>query len=177
MNRRHHIDAGPWLPGWLLRALLIVVAISASLLLDAPIGWTVAAAGLAVLGALVPRTGAVWMVAGALILLMLFLPPAHARAAVVVAAVPLLHSLGALSFVVGARTRVVVRALVPMIGRYLAIQILAQVALAAVLLIPTGGSLPWAAIAGACAVAGLALAAVVQQRRSAAHRADVGGPS
>ena len=182
--RRARLDLGPSIPGWMLRAAILPVAFAGAAGLTAPTGWVITAVCIAALGAMFPQTGGTWIAAAMLPLFVLFFPVDHGRAAVAVAAVHLLHVLAGLSLVVRMRTIVALRALLPTVRRFVIIQLVAQSALAFVLLVPTGGSAAWAAIVGACAVLALAVGAVIAARErpsgAPAHSrrgADVGGPS
>ena len=184
MMRRARLDIGPAAPGWMLRFLIVGIAAAAVAGVGAPTGWVVVVAVVAMLGAVVPQTGAGWMAAAVVVLLLLVLPAEYARAVVAVVAVHALHALTALSLVVKARARVSVKVLLPVGRRFILIQLIAQSALACVLLIPAGGGAAWAAIVGAGAVLLLAIGALILMSRSDVSRevhsaggADVGGPS
>lgn len=184
MMRRARLDIGPAIPGWALRAAIVLVAVAAAWGMEAPTGWMVALAAVAALGAVSAHTGGAWMAAGMLALLLLLLPFDHGRAAITVAAVHLLHVLAALTLVVRMRTRIAWRALAPTVRRFVLIQLIAQSLLACVLLVPTGGGAPWAAIVGALTVLLLAIGGLFLTRDGAdagavrpAGGADVGGPS
>lgn len=184
MSRRRGFHVGPRAPGWVVRALLVLVAAVSAWGLAAPVGWWIAITVLAALGAVLPQTAGAWIAASGLCLILLFLPPDHARAAVAVASVHAIHVLASLSFVVGMRTIVSLRALLPSVRRYLGVQVVAQLLLAAAMLVPAGGGLAWAAVVGAIAVLALAVGLVLEAQRARIvmrvhrrSRASVGGPS
>lgn len=171
---------GPSVPGVALRALGVLIAVGAALLLAPPFGWVVVVAVLALIGVLPNAQVVTWLVAAVLTALLIVQGPGEGRAAVVVAAVHALHVLGSLSFVVPVAARIALRALVPTAARFVAVQALTQAVLAGILLLPPGGAAPAVALAGAAAVLVLAIRGVRMlhgRRGSAFPRLPARSPS
>ncbi|MDL9981570.1 hypothetical protein [Microbacterium candidum] len=122
------------MPGWVPRAASVVLALSAFALMAPP--YAIIAVALAVVGALVPGWLGTWGCAMVIGFAQLSRPEDAAdwRPYVTLAVVHLLHVLGALSIVVPWRSVLEARALRRPLLRWLAIQVPAQAALAAVLL-------------------------------------------
>lgn len=160
MRRDETLRIGASAPGAVMRVLIVLVAVTAAALLDAPPVWFAVVAALALFGAAMPARGGSWAAAAVLVALLVVLGPDGGRASAVVAAVHALHVLGALSLVVPATARVTLQALRPTAVRFAGVQAVGQAVLFVIAAVPTRGSLPLAAIAGAVAVFVLAITAL-----------------
>jgi len=193
MTRRGHtfrVRAG--MPAVLLRVLLVAgTAAGAMVLVPVPL-WRGVAIAAAVVGAIVPRSLAGWGGAACVGLGMLFADPDPAHTAIGVLVVHAIHVLASLSWIIPASSWISVRALVPTLRRFVAVQLIAQPLAFGVALLAapeTGTGIAWAALTGAAllvlAVAfGLhalrradADAPAVHSAPPGRSGADVGGPA
>ncbi|WP_309066298.1 hypothetical protein [Microbacterium sp.] len=171
MSSLDRVSTGPSAPGAVFAAAAVLVAFAAAHLLGAPGFWLAAAPALCALGTLVPRTWGVWLGAVALLVVLIVREPDAGRAAAAVAAVHLLHVLGALLQVAGPRDRIVLAALAPTAVRFAIVQGVSQVALFLVTVASDAApTVPLAAVAGGGAA--LALAGVLSRML---HRQRVDG--
>lgn len=151
------LQIGASAPGALLRVLVVVVAVTAAALLEAPPAWLAVTGALALFGAVTPVHAGTWVAAAVLVGMLVVQGPDGFRAAIVVAAAHTLHVLGALTLVVPATARVALRALRPTAVRFAVMQAVGQLVAFGSALIPGRGSLPVAVVAGAVAVLALGM--------------------
>jgi len=191
VRRDDTLRIGPAIPGAVLPLLLILIAVTAGLALQTPIGWVVAAGIAAALSGFARMAAGPWLAAAVLVVMLLAAEPTLWHTAAVILAVHLLHVLGSLALAVPLRSRIALRALRPTTIRFLLVELVAQAVGAGATLLPVIGGLPIAGLAAAAAVLVLALVGVrmLAQRgpesfavprrpvRASARRADVGGPS
>lgn len=180
MRRDETLTIGPHLPGAVLRVLIVAVAVTAAGVTQLPVVWFAVISLLALFGALLPVHGGAWLAAGLLVVMLVVHGPDGGRAALTMAAVHALQVLGALSLVVPATASVSLRALLPTALRFAVVQGLGQLTLFAVVALPSPGSVPLAAIAGAFAavlLAGVTLRLLGRSRLAAFSRRGERSPS
>lgn len=191
MRRDDTLRIGPAVPGAVLPPLLIIVAVTAGLALQAPIGWAVASGTAAALSGFARMAAGPWLAVAILVVMLVAAEPTLWHTAVVILAVHLLHVMGSLALVVPLRSRIALRALRPTAIRLVLVEIVAQAVGAGATLLPVIGGFPIAGLVAAAAVLVLAVGGVrmLAQRRpegfavprrpvpASARRADVGSPS
>ncbi|MGB3731210.1 hypothetical protein [Microbacterium sp.] len=191
MRRDDTLRIGPAVPGAVLPLLLIIVAVTAGLALQAPIGWAVASGTAAALSGFARMAAGPWLAVAILVVMLVAAEPTLWHTAVVILAVHLLHVMGSLALVVPLRSRIALRALRPTAIRLVLVEIVAQAVGAGATLLPVIGGFPIAGLVAAAAVLVLAVGGVrmLAQRRpegfavprrpvpASARRADVGSPS
>lgn len=156
---RDRVVIGAAMPALVLRIAGVAVVAAVALILQPALFWQILFVAVAVVGAIFPRTGLAW---GGLIIAPLSLVTddiSLGHTALALAAVHLGHALASLNLVIPAFSRVSLAALVPTARRFIAVQVISQVLVAAVLLVPRaeGSGLAWAAPVGAVGVALLVL--------------------
>jgi len=148
----------------LLRAALVFVVVVGAIALTPVIGWSIAAVGLGVIAAILPRSFAAWGSVACFVIGMLIAGPDPGRAMVAVLVVHLIHVLTTLILVVPVGSRIVLAALRPTLLRLLAVQAIAQ---PLTLLVMWGSSqglvdAPWAVVAGAGALIGFSAVLIMR---------------
>jgi len=192
MTRRPHtfrVRGG--VPAVLLRVLLVAVTVAGAMsLVPVPL-WRGVAIAAAMIGAVVPRSLAGWIGGAVVGLGMLFADPEPARTAIAVLVVQAIHVLASLTWTVPALSWISVRALLPTLRRFVAIQLVAQLLAFGIALLTTpeeGAGIAWAALAGAAVLVvsvGFGLHALrradaapgVHSSPAGRSGADVGGPA
>ncbi|GAA5204376.1 hypothetical protein [Microbacterium jejuense] len=171
-ERTHTFRVRGGVPALLVRVLLVAVtAAGAMALVPVPL-WRGVAITVAVIGAIVPRSLGGWIGGACIGLGMLLADPLPAQTAIAVLVVHAVHVLASLALTVPARSWIALRALAPTLGRFVAIQLVAQAVAFGVARLAApeeGAGLAWAALAGA----GLLIVAV-SIGLYALHRADAG---
>lgn len=191
-RRSHSFRVRGGVPAVLLRVLLVAVtAAGAFSLVPVPL-WRGAAIVAAVIGAIVPRALAGWIGGAVVGLGMLFADAHPAQTAIAVLVVHAIHVLASLTWTVPASSWISVRALLPTVRRFVAIQLVAQALAFGIAMATTpeqGAGMAWAALAGAAVLivaVGFGLHALrrADSEAAAVHRAptgrsgaDVGGPA
>jgi len=191
-RRSHAFRVRAGIPAVLLRVLLVAVTTAGALTLVPVPLWRGVAIAAAVIGAVVPRSLAGWIGGACVGLGMLFADPQPAQTAIGVLVVHAIHVLASLSWTVPAMSWISVRALVPTLRRFVAIQLVAQPVAFGVSALTSpaeGQGVAWAALAGAAVLvvaAGFGLHALrradadpaaVHSAPGARSGADVGGPA
>ncbi|MEV7611198.1 hypothetical protein AB0N61_17050 [Microbacterium sp. NPDC089320] len=171
MRPNDSLQTGPVVPGLVVRGALVAAAAAGAMMLCPLIGWQVAAIVLAGLAAALPQTFAAWGSVGCLVIGMLMSDPDVARAMTAVLVVHVIHLLMSLSLVIPAGSHVVIAALRPSLVRLLVVQAIAQPVTVVVMIVSGVGTpdpmptVPWAAVAGAAAVAALLVTLLVRVNR------------
>lgn len=126
MSRNDRLSVGAAVPGVALRALALVVAVTAGIVLGVPSGWLMVIAVAAIIGGVFPLTAGVWVAAAVLVGAYIQQSADVVPLVVTIAAVHLLHVLGAFSLVARPSSRVTLRALRPTLLRFTVTQVVGQ---------------------------------------------------
>ncbi|MCT1478075.1 hypothetical protein [Microbacterium sp. p3-SID336] len=161
MSRRvRGFRVGAALPGAVLRLAVVAVTLVGALTLQPYPLWQGVAVAAAVVAAVLPQSLAAWVGAACLPFGVILSEPAPGRTALAVLLVHAIHVLGSLSLTVPALSWVALRVLVPTLGRFVVVQLVAQsVVLGAWALTQrSGDGGPWIApVAAAGLLAGVLL--------------------
>lgn len=156
MSRLHTVRIGWQVPAAVLRLGLVFVGAAAALGLTDVRLWQVLLVVMGLAAAAVPRTPAPWVLVLLIGVAVLVSPASVGAACLAVLAAHAAHVLGSLSYEIDIRSRIALRALAPTVARFVAVELVAQPAAVAsvVLLMPTNGpGEGWFAVAGAVAIA------------------------
>ncbi|WP_040164544.1 hypothetical protein [Microbacterium gorillae] len=160
---RHDLRIGPWMPVWVLGAVMVLVGVGTALVLGGPLFWVGMVAAATIIGVVVPRLLTAWGAAALVGLTLLFGPVDGARTALAVFGVHLLVVLASLVLPFPLGGRIALSALRASGVRFLTIQVPAQLlGLLATLIAGSAGgvSFGWLAPAGAAVVVALVLLTV-----------------
>lgn len=113
-------------PGIAVRLLLVAVVWAGVVVLNPFPVWQVVAVLAALVAVVVPRSLAAWLSAACVVFGVLLTDQAPERTALAVLVVPAIHMLASLSLVIPASSRLALAVLVPSLGRFLIVQLLAQ---------------------------------------------------
>jgi hypothetical protein len=173
MSTRTHRLRVPWgVPGILPRLVVIaLVAVGVSVLVPFPL-WRAVALAAALVAVVVPRTLAAWAAAACIPIGMLLTEPLPGRTALAMLLVHAIHLLASLSLTIPVSSRLSMRALLPALGRFAAVQLIAQPLAYGAQLLTDGGRLQdagWLApVAAGALLLGLVLALRALRRADAA---------
>lgn len=135
-------------PGVVLRALLVVIALGSTVLLVDSFFFQLCAFVLATLGAIAPRTFASWASIAVIVIALALKEPEIQRLAIAILAVHAVHVLASLTLVVPAMTKIQLRVLRGSLARFLLVQaIVLPVALGAMVLMADGEEVGYAWLA------------------------------
>ncbi|MDT0157487.1 hypothetical protein Q9R19_07625 [Microbacterium sp. ARD32] len=168
MSRDDVLRIGAAVPGAVLPAASLLIAVGGGMLIGAATGWLAMLGAACLLSAFVRAIGGPWLSIAVLVVVLTTSEPAGWRTAVVVLAVHLLHVLGSLALTIPLRARVALRALQPTARRFVVVQLIAQAVGALTWLVPEGRTVPAAVIGASLAVVVLAVGAVRMLRRTPA---------
>ncbi len=170
------LSIGPAVRGVVLRLVLIAVVVTVVRTLDPALVWQVIAVVCALAAAIYPSSLGAWGALAVVPISLLSAEPDPLRTALAVLCAHIVHVLGALTAAIPSRALVAVRALLPTLQRFVAIQVIAQAAAALLWITPyaSGRGFGWMTVLGAVAIVGSATLAVWRFRRPPP---DVRGPA
>src|SRR5690606_7235078 len=152
----HRLVAPPAVPAWALRGALAAVLSLGVVALTPVTLWQVVGVVAALVAAVFPALRTAYVGIAVVAIGVIQQDPEPGRTALALAVVHAVHVLSAVTLLLPARTRITVRAILPVVWRFLAVQAIAQAAgLVASLPARDGASLPVVVLAGAAALAGV----------------------
>lgn len=156
MTAAHRLVAPPAAPAWALRGALAAVLSLGVVALTPVTLWQVVGVVAALVAAVFPAMRTAYVGIAVVAIGVIQQDPEPARTALALAVVHAVHVLSAVTLLLPARTRITVRAILPVVWRFLAVQAIAQAAgLVASLPARDRASLPVVVLAGAAALAGV----------------------